>query len=367
MRIQKAEAYRYELPFRSDHSVRTSVPSATVVQTRREGFLIRLCDENGMQAWGEVGPLPGRSPETLESLQSGLVERLTALVGTILPSDWDELRLSALSGNLPSSSCFGIEQAVVGLAAGQRACSPARWIRPSSRPFVRVNALLAGSDEDILHAAEERLREGYVAFKLKVGSDDIDGDARLVRRLRKLVGIETELRLDANRAWQFEDSLRFLGEIRNLQIAYIEEPLKDAKGLGELARRTNVPIAIDESISEMVDARLDPTAFSFAIAAVLKPSLVGGIMATMDLAQAFFECGVEPVITSLFESQVGLDGVAAVAAAVPGSGWASGLDTHRLFAGTVLTGEAPPGGPVYSPGDSWRAFSVKIDQMSPVT
>lgn len=367
MRIQSAEAYRYKLPFRGDQTDRALAPSAYRMKSPREGFLIRLSGEDGSHAWGEVGPLPGRSPETLESLQAGLVERLTSLVGERLPVDWDELRLLGLSDNLPSSARFGIEQAVAGLAAHQQHSSLARWIRNASRPQVRVNALLAGSVEDVLRTAEERLREGYGAFKLKVGLTDIDGDVRLVRRLREIVGHEAELRLDANRAWQFEDAVRFLGEIRDLRIAYIEEPLEDAAGLRELALQTNVPIAIDESIRDMMEHGSQPTAFSFATAAVLKPSLVGGMLATMDLAEGFYSCGVEPVVTSLFESQIGLDGVAAVASAVVGAGWAAGLDTLRYFSSTVLTGESFKGGPVYTPGESLQAFSVQIDRLSRVT
>ena len=72
----------------------------------------------------------------------------------------------------------------------------------------------------------------------------------------------------------------------------------------------------------------------WASAAVLKPTLLGGVGATIRRAAEARSVGVRPVLSAAFESGVGLRGVAALAAATGAE--PAGLDTYRWLAADVL-------------------------------
>jgi O-succinylbenzoate synthase len=246
---------------------------------------------------------------------------------------------------IPSVS-FCVEQATATLAARAADLPLAGWLRSEARPRVDVNALLSGDPDEATRTARRRLSEGFRSFKLKVGRASPLETRILVRSVRDVIGSGTILRLDANRAWEFDDAAAILIELEDLDIAYVEEPLRDPAALSQLSRQTSVPLALDESVVEIALRGLEPDDFSFARAAVLKPTLLGGIRQVLRLAEAFAEAGIDPVVTSSFESAIGLFGLAAVAAACPGSGQAAGLDTLRFFETGLTRGKAMSVGPV---------------------
>jgi len=253
------------------------------------------------------------------------------MAGLKLVPSFKEWTLPNLFEGLPSSAKFGIEQAIYSLSSAEFSIPLSKWLRQDSREHVVVNALLNGSHEEILAQARVGRRDGYEAFKLKVGTKRVEQGVKLVAEVRSTIGADAELRLDANRAWDFDTAVRFLSEMEDQNIAYIEEPLVNPAFLSRITRNSAVPIALDESIIEISEQDQSLEAYSYACAAILKPTLIGGMAATLDLAERFFRIGVEPVITSCFETEVGHAGLVSLSAAISGSGWAAGLDTLRFF------------------------------------
>jgi len=184
--------------------------------------------------------------------------------------------------------------------------------------------------------AAVRAAEGYQALKLKAGWLDPEADAEIARDVRRYAGSDVELRVDANRAWTTDQAAAFAERVRPARISYVEEPLLAAlvDELEDLSRDMQLPIALDESLSEPYgEERLGP----WVAAVVLKPTVLGGVARVLKLAARAREVGARPVLSAAFESGVGQRGVAVLAVATGGE--PAGLDPYRRLTEDVI---APP-------------------------
>ena len=166
-------------------------------------------------------------------------------------------------------------------------------------------------------------------MKIKVGREDAASDIALVRRIVSALPSGIAVRLDANRAWEFDEAIRFARGINDLALAYIEEPLADPSRLPEFASLTGLPIALDESLREC-----DPDTIphlAIATAAIIRPGQLGGLERAMRFARRVRAAGLLPVVSSNVESAVGIAVLASMAAAITPESIPVGLDTLSWF------------------------------------
>jgi O-succinylbenzoate synthase len=232
---------------------------------------------------------------------------------------------------LAPSVRFGFELGFWNLYATSRARSLSDLITPHLRASVPVNALIPD------RALEEALRArsaGYETVKLKVGERPVEDDVELVHAFNEELGNAVALRLDANRAWSLEEAERFVRGTAGLRFEYVEEPLADPTFLPTFARNHSVPVALDESLAGMEPEELENHGYARAVA--LKPTLLGGISRTLRFASRAARLGMEPVISSAYETGVGTAALVALAAGVGDAEVPAGLDTYRRLAEDVL-------------------------------
>ena len=307
---------------------------------QREGWLLRLDSGEGLSGWGDAAPLPGFSSESPAETQHALKVLGEALSGQDIDPAQVLLPFGAIAQGLdamghPPSARFAFDLALADLAAQVSGRTLPQVLHPDPEVGLPLNGLLMGEPDQVLANAERLADTGYTALKLKVGRRDLESDAYLVQALRQRVGVDIELRLDANRAWSMEQATAFARAIDGAGIAYLEEPLTDASELPVLWHDTGVPVAVDESVQEGGEEAIR----GWAAAAVLKPTLLGGLAKTLRLALHARSVGVRPVLSAAFESGVGLRGVAALAAAAGAE--PAGLDTARWLAADVLAAPLP--------------------------
>lgn len=330
MRITGFDIVPYTLPLTEP------VTWGGVSYSQRQGWLLRLESAEGLSGWGDAAPLPGFSRETLAEAKRALEVLGEALNGQDIDPAQVLLPFGAIAQGLdamghPPSARFAFDLALADLAAQASGRSIPQILHPDPAVLLSLNGLLMGDSESVLETAERLAAQGYTALKLKVGRGDLEAEAYLVQALRQRVGAAVELRLDANRAWTVELATTFAHAIEGADIAYIEEPLADASELPVLWHDTGMPVAVDESVQEQGEDAIR----GWAAAAVLKPTLIGGLARTLRLALHARSVGVRPVLSATFESGVGLRGVAALAAATGAE--PAGLDTARWLAEDVLT------------------------------
>ncbi|CAA9415229.1 MAG: O-succinylbenzoate synthase [uncultured Rubrobacteraceae bacterium] len=360
MRIEGFDLYRYELAL----SEPVTLKGTTL--HRREGSLIRLTAEDGHEGWGEAAPLPYFSPESLEDTIEHLRATAPELVGRRMPEDIQKsdngpvLELASLS----PSARFGLEVALLNLHAACRGEALPDLRSDDPTKTIYTNGLISGSLEKMLVEAFSMGEAGYRAVKLKVGRRKVYEDMEVVRRVGEILGGGVSLRLDANRAWGFEEALEFAGGISGTRIEYVEEPLAAPARLGELAREWGLPVALDESLVGMLPEDLGRHAYARAV--VLKPTLLGGVSRVLGFAERAKALGMAAVVSSSYEGGVGMGALVALAASVGEE--PAGLDTYRALAEDVIEAPLPLPAPTVDVREAMEAArTVDVNRLQPLS
>jgi O-succinylbenzoate synthase len=322
MTITAVDIFTYRLPLKRPLRLKTQ----TIAE--RRGCLIRLQSKPDLVGWGEAAPLPGFSRESLTDAREQLLYLKSRLVGSDIPEDAAQLSgqfdawLDAY--DLSPSARFGVETATLNLVAATRSISLSRLLSERPLETIQVNGLIT-DDPPALECARRLSRDGYRAVKMKLGHDTIEQDVTRTRDVYHELSGSAALRLDANRSWSFDDAVKFAEAIVDCQPEYIEEPLADPSRLQEFHARTGLRIALDETLLEILPENL--TEFGFVTAVVLKPTLLGSAECTASLARAARQMRTKTVISSCFESSVGIATLAQMAAVYNSLDSPAGLDT----------------------------------------
>ena len=192
---------------------------------------------------------------------------------------------------------------------------------PARRTSIPVNALVDGPF--LVHDVR-----GYPAVKVKVR--DAAGLA-LVRAVRDAVGPNVGVRVDANGAWDVDTAVSMIAKLARFDLEYVEQPVTTLDDLARVRRRVDVPIAADECIRSVADAR-ELRVRDAADLVVLKQQPLGGVRAALAIAEA---AEVPAVVSSMMETSVGIAAGVALAAALPDLPYACGLATLGAVAGDV--------------------------------
>ncbi len=389
--IVAAEVVAVEIPFR------TPIATASGTWTRRSSLLVLLRDAGGAAGLGEItlppatdlgahGPGPwdhsaeirtlasrmvGRTPSGALDLLVGLRERGPAWggggdhagggerAGAAAASSGEHHGAAAATGGehhgaaaatdvgLARATAAGFEAALLDLAARRADVGLAAFLHAAlaaaslpvaePRPDVAVSALVAAADADVV-ALEARaaIAAGHACVKLKVGDEPDDaGLATRVGAVRAAIGPGPELRLDANAAWTLAQATGRLAAVAPYDVAYVEQPVVSIADLAALRSRVAIRIAADESVTG-AGAAAEVLARRAADALVVKVSRVGGIAETLTIAALAHERGVPVVLSSFFETGVGLAAALNVAAVLPGPDVAHGLATGGLLETDLL-------------------------------
>jgi o-succinylbenzoate synthase len=235
---------------------------------------------------------------------------LTLVAG---PAGWGE------SSPLPGYAC----DPVASRHAAEEAARDG-W-PPPVRDAVPVNALVDGGPVDAGALA------GFPAVKVKVGRADPGADVDLVSSVRDAVGPSVALRVDANGAWDLDTAAAVIARLARYDLELVEQPVAGLDDLARLRRRVDVPLAADESVRTLDDARR-LASLDAADAVVLKVQPLGGVRAALRVAES---ARVPALVTSMRETSVGIAAGLALAAALPELRYACGL-AARMPGGDVV-------------------------------
>ena len=326
IKVSSFVVYQYSIPWAWLGHIQSPFPK------RREGLILQLNSSQDHQGFGEITPLPGFSRENLASVKKQIFSVKKDFVDKKIPKNLEELsrcfsdRFGKLS--LHPSVQFGLETALLNLSANIQGKLFCELISDLHRDSITINALLDGSHQDVCRLARKKIKQGFHSLKLKVGRGPLSQDIKKVQALEKILGTSASLRLDANQRWDWETAVNFGKKIDRHVIDYIEEPLKDCWRLSNFYRETGIPFAFDESL---LNKRLEKLRKQKGLKAIiLKPTLLGGIIRTMSFMRQAESFGVQPIISSSFETDIGLTALSGLAACARDD-LPVGLDTRQWF------------------------------------
>lgn len=311
--------------------------SRGVYRERKVWYVAVRYEEGGRTAFGvgECAPLHDLSADYVSD--ADYVSLLRRACGEL---EQNEGRLDAEALRPYPSIRFGLETALL----SARASLGGDMFHLYETPFMRgeeglrINGLVwMGRQEEMLARMEEKLAAGFTCVKLKIGAIDFEEEMELIRTLRRRFSAESvELRVDANGAFRPDEALGKLERLARYDIHSIEQPIRQGQwaALGELCRRSPLPIALDEELIGLHEVEqkrrmLDEVRPAYI---VLKPSLHGGLAGCGEWIREARMRGVDYWVTSALESNVGLNAVAAWTSTLPEAACrAQGLGTGLLF------------------------------------
>jgi O-succinylbenzoate synthase len=210
------------------------------------------------------------------------------------------------------------------------------WTPPPAplRDHVLVNATIPAVEPERVAEVLARF-PGCRTAKVKVAERGtvLADDVARVAEVRRLLGPEGRVRIDANAAWNVDEAEHAIHALAAHDLEYVEQPCATVEELAERIRHLGVPIAADESVRKAED----PLRVARAGAAdllVIKAQPLGGIQRALRITQ---DAGLPVVVSSALDTSVGISMAAHLAAAIPELPHDCGLGTVSLFVEDVTT------------------------------
>jgi len=294
-------------------------------QAERASLILSLRDNNGRCGRGEASPLPDYSPDSLEQCAAEFaaidLSRLSPLAADENVIDWAQASLDASGLSAPAAR-FALETALLDWAGQARQAPVWRLLAPELETPHPVPLSALVSD---LAGARQAWARGIRTFKLKLDAQAPQAAIALGQALRAEF-VEAALRFDANGQLAPDQVNEVLQALAPLHPEFIEEPVAGAM----LARLPAQPVAIaaDESLTDPAQRQ---ALIDRCQALVLKPTVLGGVLACRHIALAAQARGKTVCLTHCFDGPMAQQATAQLAAVVPEVA-ACGLGRHAAQA-----------------------------------
>jgi len=186
------------------------------------------------------------------------------------------------------------------------------------------------SPKEMAEDAVEAVNRGFKALKMKVGVNSNE-DVERIKLIRKAVGDDVDVRLDANEGWTPEQAIEVLEKIEKFNVQFAEQPVpaEDLKGLVKVRKNSAIPIRADESVHSPEDAIRLIMAEAVDLMNI-KLMKCGGLLKGRKIANIAEAAGIPCMIGCMGESEIGIAAGAHLAAEVKNIQYAD-LDSDLLL------------------------------------
>jgi muconate cycloisomerase len=334
VKIQEARAFTATLDYRRPFVIAGGAsPSATNV-------FVALTSDDGTVGYGEAAPMTAYSGETAANVQSVLEEQFFPMLRGRNPLDIEALHAD-LDARLQGHSfakaaidfaCYDLAGRALGLPAYALLGGKCRDRVPLAW------AVGFGTTEEMIAESVTYARAGFPTIKIKIGRDPAI-DLEVVREVRRAIGRDVAIRVDANQGYDRITARRVLPRMEEENLQLIEQPIArwDIDGMAELCRDLETPIMADESLYSLNEAfqlarRGAADIFNIKI---LKP---GGLFRSRQVAGIAEAAGIPCIVGSMPEMGVGTAAGLHFAAATRVVTYPSELIGPLMFDGDVLAG-----------------------------
>ncbi len=229
------EVWHYNTVFRISREARTSSSLVMVELT-----------ENGLTGRGECCPYP-RYGETVE----GVVAQLEAVRGNVENNIINNDLLKILPAGvapLAGAARNALDCALLDLQSKQQKTSVANMLGLKPH-FTGTTVETIVIDTPEVMKAEAKARSNFPLLKVKLDADDIIARVRAVHTGAPNASII----IDANEAWSLDILNSVEGELANLGVVLIEQPLKASEDVCLEGYSGTIPLCADESTKSGAD------------------------------------------------------------------------------------------------------------------
>lgn len=316
MKISFVEAVPVNVPVRPE----LAIVSAAGAHRLSQYVIVAVRTGEGLTGYGEANVVPVWSGETQSGALAAIREILAPVILGTAPANVSGLA-DAMDRALASNpfTKAAVEMALLDLA-GKILGVPVHVLLGGARRPGRIAlkfSIGAFAPREAARVAESALALGFRAVKVKVGTGLVEDLARL-EAVRSAVGPEVRIGVDANGGWTENEALAALPALERFGVNVLEQPLRrgDFRGCARLRARTSIPLLLDESVFTPQEA-LEAIRAEAGDLISIYPGKNGGILRSLAIAQMAAAAGLECVIGSNLEWEIGSAAMLHLAVAVP--------------------------------------------------
>ncbi|MCR3759666.1 dipeptide epimerase [Clostridium felsineum] len=301
-------------------SVPLKKPFKTAVRSVNsvDDVIVKIVTDTGSVGFGSAASTALVTGDTTESIK-GAIENY--IKKSIVGMDIENLEAifikldNSIVGN--TSAKAAVDIALYDLY-GQIYKAPLYKLLGGFRKKLKTDITISvNSPEEMARDSIEAIKLGYKTLKIKVGKDSrLDMDR--MRAIRKAVGYEVNLRIDANQGWQPKEAIRTLNELyeEGLRVELVEQPVKawDLEGLKLVTDNVSIPVMADESVFSPKDAAkvMEMRAADLINIKLMKTGGIHNALKVCSLAEVY---GMECMLGCMLEGKVSVTAAVHLAAA----------------------------------------------------
>ena len=227
-------------------------------------IVVRIRADSGAYGWGETGGTAASIP-AFQDAASGLIGEDPSRIGAI----WQSMIQSAYQGGgysgLVSNILSAFDMALYDLNGRDRGLPVCELLGGKLRDRVAVYATgLYYTPDDLtdkswarfLDEGQGYVDQGFTGMKMKIGGLSVDEDVDRVHALRRHVGDDVRIMVDANEAYDPMTALQVARRLADADVTWFEEPCgsRDLDDNALVTRRSPIPTSGGESMATRRDA-----------------------------------------------------------------------------------------------------------------
>lgn len=250
MKIKSLKAYPVSYRVPEGQNVTLGIGRAV----KRDAVLVKVTTSEGLVGWGEAhhGRCPGAIAKLIDTTMSELILGLDAFDTVGVWARIYKMQLASHGmGAAAALALSGIDQALWDIRGKATGWPLYRMLGGSSKPIKAYAGGISLGFQPPKSLAEEaagHIAKGYRALKLRVG-DRPQRDIARVEAVRKKLGDEVEILVDANTGYTLDDVRRVMPAYEELGVGWLEEPFPphDYRDYQAAASLGTVPLAAGEN------------------------------------------------------------------------------------------------------------------------
>ncbi len=299
-----------------------------------ENVLVRIKSGNE-EGWGNSSA-NSVTDETVESILKALNVMRTEIENSTIDieENWKKMR-----EKLPDdpAALAGLDIALYDLAGKLRGEKVYEMFQGVKDGISTDRTIGLMTESETREHAKEFMKRGFKAIKIKIGLGLME-DIRRIRAVREEGGEELKIWVDANQAFTPEESITLCQKIADLDIKFVEQPVKvnDLEGLKKVTSQTDIPIMADETVKgpEMAEKICVE---GLADMINIKLAKCGGLTGGRKIIDIMEEYDVEGMVGCMGETSVSIAAGAHLFNSSSKLKYAD-LDSHFMLSDNIATG-----------------------------
>lgn len=305
-----------------------------------EDIVVEVLTDTGDIGYGEAAPTGVITGDTKLAIIGAIEEHIKKqLIGMDI-ENMEEIMLKLDKALVKNTSAKAAVDIAIYDLYGQLYNAPVyKLLGGYKKEIVTDITISVNEPEQMVMDSLEAVKLGYKTLKIKVGKDSKKDMDRMLA-IRKAVGNDIQLRLDANQGWKPKEAVYTIRKMEDaaIGIEFIEQPVAahDIEGLKYVTDNVSIPVLADESVFSPQDA-VKIMQLRAADYVNIKLMKCGGIHNALKITSFAETYGVECMIGCMLEAKISVNAAVHLAAA-------KSIITKIDLDGPVLCSEDPVNG-----------------------